>query len=116
MSELSKGRAKPSQGTKSVFGADQISWREVDEAVNEYPCERVFTAIGDATPGFRETMVASVEKALNCKVHPESIQERQSSGSKYVSIKVGPVIVSNADEVIAVYTSMKADERLRWFI
>lgn len=90
--------------------------QEVDEAVNEYPCERVFTAIGDATPGFKENMVVCVENALNCKVHPESIQVRQSSGSKYVSIKVGPVIVSNADEVVAVYTFMKEDQRLKWFI
>lgn len=90
--------------------------QEVDQAVNEYPCERIFTAIGDATPGFKDNMIACVEKALNFKVHPESILERQSSGSKYISIKIGPVIVSNADEVVAVYTAMKKDERLKWFI
>lgn len=88
----------------------------MDQAVNEYPCERVFTAIGEATPGFQENMIACVEKALNFQVHPESIQVRQSSASKYVSIKIGPVIVSSGDEVVAVYTSMKEDERLKWFI
>lgn len=90
--------------------------QEVDEAVNAYPCERVFTAIGDGTSGFQENMIACVEKALNCKIHPESIQIRQSSGSKYISVKVGPVVVSSADEVVAVYTSMKEDTRLKWFI
>jgi uncharacterized protein len=95
---------------------DVLNLQEVDEVVNEYPCGRVFTAIGVQEDGFRESMVSCVEKSLNCAVHPEAIVERPSSGGKYVSVKIGPVIVSCADEVVAVYREMKADSRLKWFL
>lgn len=90
--------------------------QEVDEAINEYPCKRVFTAIGLQDDDFRESMVKCVETALNCCVHPEAIVVKPSSGGKYASIRIGPVIVSSADEVVAVFNSMKADERLKWFL
>jgi putative lipoic acid-binding regulatory protein len=66
--------------------------QEVDEAVNEYPCQRVFTAIGIQDGAFRDDMVACVEQVLNCSVHPEAVVERPSSGGKYVSVRIGPVI------------------------
>ena len=93
-----------------------IVLQEVDEAINEYPCKRVFTAIGLQDDDFRDSMVKCVETALNCCVHPEAIVVKPSSGGKYASIRIGPVIVSSADEVVAVFNSMKADERLKWFL
>jgi putative lipoic acid-binding regulatory protein len=90
--------------------------QQVDEAVNVYPCQRVFTAIGDSTDGFRDAMVACVETTLRCEIHQKAIVLRPSSGGKYQSVKIGPVVVSSADEVVAVYEKMKADGRMKWFI
>jgi putative lipoic acid-binding regulatory protein len=90
--------------------------QEVDAAINEYPCSRVFTAIGVQEDDFRDSMVKCVESALNCCVHPDAIVVKPSSGGKYASIRIGPVVVSNSDEVVAVFNGMKADERLKWFL
>jgi putative lipoic acid-binding regulatory protein len=90
--------------------------QQVDEAVNKYPCHRVFTAIGPGSNDFKHSMVASVESALNCKVHPEAIEVKASRTGKYFSVRIGPMMVSDAEEVIAVYRSMKQDERMKWFL
>jgi hypothetical protein len=33
-----------------------------------------------------------------------------------VSVTVGPVLVSSADDILEVYTRMKSDDRLRYFL
>ena len=88
----------------------------MDEAVNQYPCKRVFTAIGEGSDDFRDAMVACVESALACKVHPEAVLVRPSSSGKYNSVKIGPMLVSDAGEVVAVYRQMKQDARMKWFL
>jgi putative lipoic acid-binding regulatory protein len=114
--ELSKGRQTPIQAKTTVFGPDQMSWKEVDDAVNEYPCERVFTAIGEGSKDFKETMVAAVEQAINCTVHPEAVVVRPSKKGRYFSVRIGPVVVADAAEVVAVYSKMKEDSRMKWFL
>jgi putative lipoic acid-binding regulatory protein len=93
-----------------------IVLQEVDAAINEYPCKRVFTAIGVQDDDFSDSMVKCVEATLNCCVHPEAVVVKPSSGGKYASVRIGPVIVSNSDEVVAVFNGMKADNRLKWFL
>jgi putative lipoic acid-binding regulatory protein len=90
--------------------------QQVDEAVNKYPCHRVFTAIGEGSHDFKQSMVSSVESALNCKVHPEAIEVKASRAGKYFSVRIGPMMVSDAEEVMAVYSRMKEDERMKWFL
>lgn len=89
--ELSKGRTGKT-GSRAVFGPDQLSWKAVDEAVNQYPCKRSFTAIGDDTPGdesFRDAMVSILERALECKLSEDAIVLRSSRGGKYLSVRLG---------------------------
>lgn len=88
----------------------------MDEAVNKYPAHRVFTAIGEGSDDFRDSMVRCVEVALNCQVHPEAVIVRPSKKGKYSSVKIGPMVVADAGEVVAVYQSMKADIRMKWFL
>ena len=66
--------------------------------MNKYPGQRVFTAIGTGDPDFKECMLKAVEDIVG-KVHIECIRETPSSGGKYVSIRIGPVWVRNADQV-----------------
>jgi putative lipoic acid-binding regulatory protein len=88
----------------------------VDEAVNNYPCERVFTAIGEGSVDFKAAMVSCVEEGLNCTVCAERVVVRPSSGGKYQSVRIGPVIVAHAGKVIDVFALMKKDQRLKWFL
>ena len=88
----------------------------VDAAVNEYPGERVFTAIGPTSDDFTAAMVLIVQNELGTVVHPESVTVRASKQGSYSSIKIGPVIVTNPDQVVAIYAKMKTDPRLRWLI
>lgn len=41
---------------------------------------------------------------------------KPANAYRFASIRIGPVIVSSADEVVAVFNNMKADERLKWFL
>lgn len=66
--------------------------------VNKYPGQRTFTAIGTGGADFRATMLAAVESVVGT-VHMECVSERPSSGGKYVSVRIGPVWVQNADQV-----------------
>lgn len=90
--------------------------QEVDEAVNEYPCQRVFTAIGEGSVEFKMSMVQCVEEGLGTTVKAEHIQVRPSKAGKYFSVRIGPMMVAHAGEVMDVYGLMKKDTRMKWFI
>lgn len=90
--------------------------QQVDEAVNEYPCDRTFVAIGEHTEDFKVSMVRSVEIALNCTVQDEEITVRGSKAGKYASVKIGPMRVAHSGEVVEVYQRMKSDKRMRYFL
>jgi putative lipoic acid-binding regulatory protein len=66
--------------------------------VNKYPCQRVFNAIGTGGDDFRAKMMQAVESVVGT-IHVECVSERPSSGGKYVSVRIGPVWVENADQV-----------------
>lgn len=90
--------------------------QEVDKAVNEYPGERTFTFIGEASPGFTTSMIGVIETAVQFKVHEEAVRVRPSSTGKYHSVKVGPVVVSTPEQVKQIFNTAKADSRLKWFL
>jgi putative lipoic acid-binding regulatory protein len=66
--------------------------------VNKYPCQRVFNAIGTGGDDFKAQMMQAVESVVGT-IHVECVSERPSSGGKYVSVRIGPVWVENADQV-----------------
>lgn len=66
--------------------------------MNKYPGQRTFTAIGTGGEDFKSTMLSAVQSVVGT-VHMECVSERPSSGGKYVSVRIGPVWVQNADQV-----------------
>jgi putative lipoic acid-binding regulatory protein len=66
--------------------------------VNKYPGQRTFTAIGTGGDDFKATMLAAVEGVVG-SVHVECVSQRPSSGGKYLSVRIGPVWVQDADQV-----------------
>jgi len=91
------------------------AWREVDKKLNEYPGYRTFTAIGTGGAEFKASMVSAVESVLG-EVQEDRVTERPSSGGQYLSVKIGPVVVMNPDQVIQVFACIKADKRLKWMM
>ena len=66
--------------------------------VNIYPGQRTFTAVGSGGDSFTQSMVTAVSSVVG-KVAQEQVTQRSSSKGNYVSITVGPVWVTTADEV-----------------
>lgn len=90
-------------------------WRKLDKKVNKYPGQRTFTAIGMGGESFRRSMLEAVEGICG-PVHLECVSQRLSTQGKYLSVRIGPVWVTSADQVVAVYEKMRADERLKFFL
>ncbi|KXZ55980.1 hypothetical protein GPECTOR_2g1532 [Gonium pectorale] len=88
-------------------------WKRVDAKVNTYPCERLFTAVGSGGEDFRDAMVRCVEEVVGA---PVPVDVRASSGGNYLSVRVGPVVVKNRDEVLAVFIKMREDKRLKFHL
>lgn len=93
----------------------EAEWRRIDKKVNKYPGQRTFTAIGTGGDDFKATMLAAVEGVVG-SVHVECVSQRPSSGGKYVSVRIGPVWVQDADQVVAVFNKMREDQRLKWYM
>lgn len=83
--------------------------------VNTYPCERSFKCIGTGGEDFATSIVARVESIVGV-VHKECIRTRPSRTGKYLTVDVGPVMVTSSEQVIQVYASMKEDTRMVWFL
>lgn len=117
MQDLSSRMESRPQSSNLVLGVEgsEAAWRRLDQQVNVYPLQRDFKAIGTGGEDFREAMVAAVEKVIG-KVHVECISERVSTEGKYNSVTIGPVWVENADQVVKVYSLMRADSRLKYYI
>lgn len=84
--------------------------------MNEYPCQRVFTAIGEGTAEFKASMVQCVEAGLGVPVKSEHVRVVPSKAGKYFSVRIGPMKVAHAGEVMDVYGLMKKDTRMKWFL
>jgi len=106
-----------SDATPREAGAEfDDAWRELDAKVNQYPCARKFQAIGVDDGTFVDDVRDIISKALGGRhVHPENVTKRASSKGKYVSANV-TMEMQNCDEVVAVYTALKADRRVLWYL
>ncbi|MEW5304948.1 MAG: hypothetical protein WDW38_010722 [Sanguina aurantia] len=108
------------RGTKLILAAGtEDTWRELDKKVNRYPGQREFKVIGEVVgtggPQYRSAMVSAVSDVVGV-VHLECVAERYSSGAKYISVTVGPVWLTDGDQVIQIFANMKQDPRTRWII
>lgn len=106
-----------SSSGKLVLGNDlsEESWRDLDSKVNKYPGQRTFTAIGTGGVEFESDMVAAVASVLG-PIHSDFVSSRPSSKGAYVSVRIGPVWVTSAEQVISIYTTMKGNPRLKWYM
>ena len=86
-------------------------WKEV----NTYPCERKFQAIGEGGDEFVADIVKLVEGAVGRKVDPEKVSQRESRKAKYVSANV-ILTLESGEEVIAIYSALKSDPRVKWYL
>ena len=60
-------------------------------------------------------IVGLVEEALGRPVDPGNVTSRPSSKGKYVSANV-TARLENGDEVIAVFSKLKACEDVKWYL
>lgn len=118
LGELSKNAGRQAETRNMVLGADDTgdSWEIIDQKVNEYPLERGFKAIGTGGDDFVKSMVSAVEKTLTITVTEDKVAVRPSSKGTYLSVNIGPCLVQNGEEVMAVYAAMKEDSRMKWFL
>jgi putative lipoic acid-binding regulatory protein len=124
MDSAAKLRNRDSGGkVTTVMGSDagagglgaNMTWKELDERVNEYPSDRKFQAIGEGGDAFVAEIVRLVEGALGRPVDPARVTSRPSKKGKYVSANV-TARLQNGDEVVAVYAALKACEKVVWYL
>ena len=80
--------------------------------VPSWGLQAVRTDGGDA---FVAKIVGLVEEALGRPVDPGNVTSRPSSKGKYVSANV-TARLENGDEVIAVFSKLKACEDVKWYL
>eukprot|EP00238_Polyblepharides_amylifera_P005310 CAMPEP_0196575128 /NCGR_PEP_ID=MMETSP1081-20130531/4677_1 /TAXON_ID=36882 /ORGANISM="Pyramimonas amylifera, Strain CCMP720" /LENGTH=165 /DNA_ID=CAMNT_0041893331 /DNA_START=112 /DNA_END=609 /DNA_ORIENTATION=+ len=118
--EVSKASGRKAGTLNLVLGIDgdgsDEEWHKLDEKVNEYPQQRDFRGIGTGGEDFKNSMVAAVERAVQREVPAEAVSTRPSSKGNYISVAIGPITINSGDEVLAIFTAMKEDPRLRWLI
>eukprot|EP00879_Flechtneria_rotunda_P009868 GHRR01010320.1.p1 GENE.GHRR01010320.1~~GHRR01010320.1.p1 ORF type:complete len:167 (+),score=33.02 GHRR01010320.1:240-740(+) len=107
---------RPSSGDLGFKAfVSEAEWRKIDKKVNKYPGQRTFTAIGTGGDDFKAAMLSAVWLVVGT-VHQECVSERPSSGGKYISVRIGPVWVESADQVVEVFRNMREDSRLKWYM
>ncbi|GAQ80174.1 hypothetical protein KFL_000480150 [Klebsormidium nitens] len=95
--------------------APDEEWRRLDAKVHEYPTPRFFTSIGTGDDDFARSMVTAVESIIGT-LPEERVVQRYSEKGKYISVKIGPIMCTSSDQVVAIYQAMRADPRMRFFI
>ncbi|XP_008813477.1 uncharacterized protein LOC103724100 [Phoenix dactylifera] len=121
-SESSKSEGRVAQtanifvigGTLTDDAANE--WLVLDQKVNTYPMFRGFTAIGTGGDDFVQAMVSAVVSVLQRPILEEQVTQRLSSRRKYVSVNIGPIRVCSVEEVQAVYSVMRRDDRTRFLL
>jgi len=114
--EVSSSTGREAQTRNLVLGTDNSveNWRQLDEKVNEYPGPRSFKAIGSGGEDFVNNIRSAVEEVVG-KLKGSQVQQRPSSGGKYVSVTL-KCWVEDPDQVVAIYAAMRQDSRLRWYL
>lgn len=115
LADIHRASGRAASGLNLVLGLDnsEEAWRCIDRRVNTYPSLRSFTAIGSGGSSFRLSMVSAVQAVVG---RVELVSQRASSGGRYVSVTVGPVLVTSPDDVAEIYSRMRGDGRLRYFL
>ncbi|CAH9082475.1 unnamed protein product [Cuscuta epithymum] len=121
ISEVSKVEGRIGQTTNLVMGGtvhddSTNEWLVLDKKVNLYPTERMFTAIGTGGDDFVQAMVVAVESVIQGSILEGQVKKKDSSGGKYVSVNIGPILVLNSEQVQAVYNAMRRDDRMKYFL
>ena len=96
--------------------ASAEAWQEVDEKVNQYPILREFQAIGSGGDDFRQAMTAAVASVVGYDIPDSKVSLRWSSKKKYCSVTIGPIEVATREQLTAIYTAMRSDTRVRWWM
>ncbi|XP_051122610.1 uncharacterized protein LOC127245651 isoform X2 [Andrographis paniculata] len=118
---VSKTEGRVGQSTNVIIGGTVTDdstkeWRALDQKVNTYPTVRGFTAIGTGGDDFVHAMVVAVESVLQKTIPEDQVKQKSSSGGKYVSVNIGPVQVVSFEQVQAVYSAMRRDDRMKYFL
>ncbi|EFJ08083.1 hypothetical protein SELMODRAFT_48754, partial [Selaginella moellendorffii] len=118
LSEVSKRDGRVGKTLNVVIGGylPEDQWKALDERVNLYPMVRRFTAIGRGGDDFAQAMVVAVETVLQSPIPRAWVSKRLSSRGKYISVRIGPVVVNSGDQVRAVYNAMRRDVRMKYFL
>eukprot|EP00262_Sarcandra_glabra_P018660 TRINITY_DN6781_c0_g2_i1.p1 TRINITY_DN6781_c0_g2~~TRINITY_DN6781_c0_g2_i1.p1 ORF type:complete len:209 (-),score=20.45 TRINITY_DN6781_c0_g2_i1:477-1079(-) len=121
ISEVSKTEGRVAQTTNVVIGGTVTDdatneWLALDQKVNSYPTVRGFTAIGTGGDDFVQAMVVAVESVLQQRIPEGHVTQKLSSRGKYVSVNIGPVRVVSSEQVQAVYSAMRRDDRMKYFL
>jgi len=119
ISEVSKAEGRVGKTTNLVIGGtvkndSEREWNAIDQKVNVYPMVRDFTAIGTGGDEFVQAMVQAVESITETPV--PNVSKKLSSRGKYVSVKIGGIIVTSSEQVRAVYDAMRKDLRMKYFL
>ena len=89
---------------------DQLPDRELLDAMHTFPGTYVFKAIGAADDHFVGRVVAAVRSELDDAIEP-SFSTRTTSGGRHVCVTIEPP-VARADDVLAIYSSIREVEGL----
>jgi putative lipoic acid-binding regulatory protein len=73
--------------------------------------------VSDPDGAFRDDIVAAVAAVVG-PVHVECVSARPSSGGKYTAVRVGPVHVASAEQVVDIFARIKeaGGDRLKWYM
>lgn len=77
----------------------------------EFPCRYPIKIIGRATEGFKETVVASVERHVG-KIAADLISVRPSKQQNYVSVNV-TITATGEDQLRSIFTDLKAIDSVK---
>lgn len=120
ISEVAKMEGRSAKTTNLVMGGtespDGSSWLELDRKVNTYPSLRGFTAIGTGGLDFVQSMVVAVESVLQEPIPETRVRQRKSAQGRYISVKIGPMLVESSAQVQQIYLAMRRDERMKYFL
>eukprot|EP00798_Chlamydomonas_sp_ICE-L_P030058 gene30058-35026_t len=110
------GPSSPAPKKVSMEGIvkGEIEWRTMDKKVNKYPGLRSFTVIGEGGPAYRSAMVEAIQSVVGKPIPEDNVKERESSGAKYLSVTIGPVMVEDADQVVTIFSAVRADSRTKY--
>lgn len=94
---------------------DEESWRVLDQKVNQYPCVREFKCIGSGGEDFVASMMAAAQGVTGLALCREEVVVRASKTGKYSAVNLY-LEVGSGEEVMAIFSALQKDARLRFFL